>query len=314
MIYMQLFVLLPTTLLLKALIGAMLACISLALVGVLIVRLKITSVGYCMSHASFAGASLGILLQSYNMGTDPMMMAIVFSLITALLLGPISEKTQLNSEIILGILFSIFIALGFIFLSLVPSGVVSSQSLAIFWGSIFWLQWLAFIWLGVILTASITVIWVFYKEFLAIMFHPKLAAAGGVNVSLFRFFVLAITALIVAFSLNLVGALLVYALIINPSSTVYQFVYDLKKLFIYSPLVALITALGGMFMSLWLGLPVASSIIIISSILFVLAAMISPKRRTQNLLRKQIKHGALLAPIHSEETTNDPESMPTSLF
>ena len=280
-------IVLPPALLFKALVGAILASIGLSLVGVLIVRMRITSVGYCMSHAAFAGAALGMLLQAYHLEVEPMSFAILFSLITALILGPVSQKTQLATEIILGVLFSLFIALGFIFLSFIPTGVVSSQSLAILWGSIFGLQWIDFIWLSIILVITVIVLIVFYKEFLAVMFHPKLAAAGGVNVKFFQFFVLCITALVVSFSLRIIGALLVYALIINPSSTVYQFVYDLKKLFLYSPIVALVTAIVGMYISLLFGLPVASSLIIVSSFFFIIAAVFSPKRRTENLTRKK---------------------------
>jgi ABC-type Mn2+/Zn2+ transport system permease subunit len=280
------FVILPTTLLLKALIGSMLASVCLALVGVLIVRMRITSVGYCMSHAAFAGGALGILLEAYAIRTDPVAMSVVFSLAAAVLLGPLSDKAKLDSEVILGVLFSLFIALGFIFLALVPSGVVSSQSLRVLWGSIFGLVWGDFLMLGALLAVTIWALVRYYKEFLAVIFHPRLAAAGGVNVVLIKFFVLALTALVVSFSLKIIGALLVYALIINPSSTVYQFAYDLRKLFLYAPLVALSNALGGMFISLWLGLPVASSIILVSCSLFILATVFSPKRRTKNQSRK----------------------------
>jgi len=71
--------------------------------------------------------------------------------------------------------------------------------------------------------ALIFFIALFYKELLAVMFHRKLAESAGVNTKLFYFAVLFFTGFSVSLSLRLVGGLLVFALIINPTSTAYQF-------------------------------------------------------------------------------------------
>ena len=111
------------------------------------------------------------------------------------------------------------------------------------------------------------------------MFHRKVALAAGINVSFFNFLILFLTALTVSFTLKIVGALLVYALIVNPTSTVYQFAYDTKKIFIFSPVVGIISAIGGVLLSFMTNFPIGSSIIIVSSIIFVVSVIFSPKKR-----------------------------------
>ncbi|MHA1731779.1 MAG: metal ABC transporter permease [Promethearchaeota archaeon] len=279
-------VILPNQILVKALVGASIAAIALSLIGTLIVQLKITNVGYSMSHAAFAGAAFGIWLDAYFFpGMDEKSMAILFTLFTAVLLGPLSDKTNLSSEVILGALFSLLTALGFIFLSSLPSGVITQQAVSIMWGSIFGLRYIDFLYLGLIVVGLVVIILLFYREFVAIIFHEKAAAAAGIRVSLFKFIILLVTALVVSISMKIVGALLVYAMIITPSSAVYQFVYDFKKLLIFSPFVGLASAILGMLLSLATNFPISSSMILISCVFFLFSAAISPKRRTRNKMR-----------------------------
>ena len=280
---MLLIVNLPTDLLIRVILGVALAGLALSMIGVFVVHLKITSIGFCMSHAAFAGAALGMLIQCYHSNFDPTIMSIIFTLLIAAILGPVSQKTRMDSNIILGILFSLMIALGFIFMALMPTSVVSSQAMGIMWGSIFGLRTIDFIMLIIINILIFITIILFYREFVALMFNKKLALASGIHVGFFNFLVLFLADFVVSFSLKIIGALLVYALIVNPTSTVHQFVYDTKKLFIYSPIVGVATSLLGVFLSLLLNWPIGSSVIVTSSVVFAISVLFSPKRRKPKL-------------------------------
>ena len=111
------------------------------------------------------------------------------------------------------------------------------------------------------------------------MFNRKLAESSGINTKIFYFSVLFLTGFAVSLSLRIVGGLLVFALIINPTSTVYQFIYDFKKILIISPIVGVISCLIGFYLSLITDFPIGASIVIVSALFFAVAIMISPKRR-----------------------------------
>lgn len=266
--------LLPTKIILITLLGASLAGIVCSLVGVFIVRMKLTSLGFCMSHAAFAGSALGLAL-SYN----PLLMALIFSTAVAIILGPLTDKAKLQPEIILGIMFSSTMALGLIFLNFIPETAMSSTAMSILWGSILGMSSSDVIRLGILAIVIITLMVLFSKEFQSIMFDRKMAEASGIPTKPFYYLILFLTGVTVSLSLKLIGGLLIFALIVNPTSTAYQFFYDFKKIIIFSPLFGVGYCMIGILVSFLFDFPIGSSIAIVSTLFFVIAVILSPKRK-----------------------------------
>jgi len=261
-------------LLIAPVLGATLAGFVCSTMGVFVVRMNLASIGYCMSHAAFAGAAFGVM-----MSIDPLISAIVFSFGTALVLGPLAEKARLESNVIIGFLFSVMIALAFIFLNLIPGQAASATALRILWGSVFAVKTNDIMLLSVLSIILVLFIAIFYKELISIMFNRKLAESVGINAKLFYFAVLFFTGFAVSLSLRLVGGLLVFALIVNPTSSAYQFFYDFKKIMIFSPIIGIISCLIGLWLSLVTDFPIGASIVIISALIFAISIVISPKRK-----------------------------------
>ena len=265
---------LPLLFLLPSILGAVLAGFVCSTMGTFVVRMNLSSIGYCMSHAAFAGAAFGILLS-----IDPMISAVFFAFATALILGPLSEKARLESNVVIGFLFSVMIALGFIFLSLKPGEAATGRALSILWGSLFSVSYDNVLLLLLLSFVLFVFVLVFYKELVSVMFHRKLAESSGINTKLFYFAVLFFTGFAVALSLKLVGGLLVFALIVNPTSTAYQFFYDFKKIMIFSPLIGIMSCLIGFYVSLMLDFPIGAAIVVVSASIFAVSLLVSPKRK-----------------------------------
>jgi len=268
----------PFGLIVSAIFASVFAGFSCSTMGVFVVRMNLSSIGYCMSHAAFAGAAFGLMVS-----IDPMLGALIFSFGTALVLGPLSEKARLESNIVIGFLFSFMIALAFIFLNFIPGQAASGTALRILWGSILSVSYNDVLLLFIISMVFIAFIVIFYKELLSVMFNRKLAEASGVNTKLFFFLILFFTGIAVSLSIRIVGGLLVFALIINPTSTVYQFFYDFKKIMIFSPLIGIVSCLIGFYVSYMTLFPVGASIVIVSSLIFAFSIIVSPKRKKKNL-------------------------------
>jgi ABC-type Mn2+/Zn2+ transport system permease subunit len=264
----------PLQLFITAAVATFLAGYVCSTSGVFVVRMNLSAIGFTMSHAAFAGAAFGVW-QDF----DPLLGALAFAVVTALALGPVSERARLKAEVMLGFLFSLLMALGFLFLSITPGQAASSVALRIIWGSIFAVSGYDVLALGVLAAAILMFTVGFGKELMAMLFDRKLARAAGVNDRAFYYAALFITGLSVALSLKLVGGLLVYALIINPASTAYQFSSDMKRIMWASPVIGIVTSLGGFLLSLQLDMPVGSSIIIVSALTLAVAISVSPKRR-----------------------------------
>lgn len=270
----------PWMFLLPSILGAVLAGFACSAMGNFVVRMNLSSIGYCMSHAAFAGAAFGILIT-----VDPMLTAVLFSIIAALILGPLAEKARLENNVVIGFMFSFMIALAFIFLYVKPGEAATGKALGILWGSLFSVGYNDVILLGVLSFIILVFITVFYKELLAVMFNRKMAESVGINTRFFYFAVLFFTGFAVALSLKIVGGLLVFALIINPTSTSYQFFYDFKKIMVFSPLFGILSCLVGFYFSWFYDMPIGASIVIVSSLMFAFAIVLSPKRRKGSMLK-----------------------------
>jgi ABC-type Mn2+/Zn2+ transport system permease subunit len=265
---------LPFALLVTATLGSILAGLSCSIAGVFVVRLNMASIGFCMSHAAFAGAAFGLLIE-----VDPLLTAMLFASVTAVLLAPVANRAKLNTDVVIGIMFSLMIALAFVFLNLSPGEAASGTALRILWGSIFAVSEYDVLYLALLCTVMVSFVALFYKEIFALMFNQKLAKAAGVNTYVFMLVVVFLTGLAVSFSLKLVGGLLVYALIINPTSTAYQFFWDFRKIMIFSPVIGVASCLVGFVFSLETDFPIGASIVIVSAILLAVSIAVSPKRR-----------------------------------
>jgi ABC-type Mn2+/Zn2+ transport system permease subunit len=265
----------PFTIVLPTLLGSLLAGMMCSTMGVFVVRLNLSSLGFAMSHAAFAGAALGLLLSA----VDPLWMALLFALLAATILGPLSEVSRMNADTIIGAIFPLMMALGLIFLSMAPSAGIGSGALSLLWGSVLGITMSDVLKLAVLAAILLGVIATFGKEFLAILLDRKLAAASGINARMYYYMILFLTATVVSVSLQITGGLLIYTLMILPASAAYQLLYDIKKVFLVAPLFGALAALSGFILSLGADLPIGSSIAIAASAIFLAAIAISPKRR-----------------------------------
>jgi ABC-type Mn2+/Zn2+ transport system permease subunit len=254
--------------------GAALTGAACGLLGTFVVRLRLSSLGFTMSHAAFAGAALGLAL-----GIEPLTLALVGAILTAAVLGPIAERAKLPAEVITGVLFPLTMALGLIFLSLAPGTAMSSSALGLLWGSLFAMtREDLFRLLGLAGAIALTV-WLFFKEFQALLFDRKLAEESGVPTRPFYYLILFLTGVTIALALRLVGGLLVFVLLQSPAATAFQFFYDLKKIFFWAALFGVIYAGAGLGLSFAFDLPLGSAIVLISTLGFGLAVWRSSKRR-----------------------------------
>jgi len=267
----------PVHIVLPTLFGSLLGGLLCSLMGVFVVRMNLSSLGFAMSHAAFAGAALGLAVS----GLDPLWMAIVFAVAIAAILGPLSQVSRLEPNTIIGVSFPVMMALGLIFINLAPSASVGSGALSLLWGSVLGITMNDVYKLGLLAVVMIAVLVLFGKEFLAILLDRKLAAASGVNTRVYYYLVLFLTAITVALALRITGGLLIYALMILPASAAYQLVYDIKKIFVLAPILGVLSALGGFLLSLAADLPIGASIVLAAAAVFFACVGLSPKRRRQ---------------------------------
>jgi len=169
--------------------------------------------------------------------------------------------------------------LAFLFIGLMTGP--KSEALNLLWGSILTIGHQDLVFLSIIAALVVGLVVFFYKEIQAVIFHREIALAVGIPASLFFYSLLFLSGATITASLQSIGGLLIFALIINPAAAAYQLTYSLKKMFLLSALFGVLSGWIGLWISYLFDLPSGATIVIISAVIFGVAILFSPKRKVK---------------------------------
>lgn len=257
---------------------AVMACIlgggGLSLIGVFVTLMDIPFLGISMSHSAFLGAVIGLLC-----GFDPLVGAMLACAVSGLLVGPLSDRAGSSSNSILAVIFSATMGLAFLLLTRIPGP--KSEALNLIWGSILTISAREIFALAVIFAVAVLLLLVFFKEISAVLFNREVAAAVGIPEKLFYYGVILLAGLLISASLDIVGGLLIFSLLVNPPGAAYQLTYRLKTMFVLSAVFGMASCFAGLYVSYRFDVPTGAVIVLCSSAIYALAFAFSPKRRAR---------------------------------
>lgn len=255
----------------EAMLFASIAC---AILSVIITQVQISSIGFTMAHAAFAGAAVGMFLS-----LNPTVCAIAAGISVAFLIGPLSDKARLSPDTALGLLFGICMAVAIFFIAYMQTLGKGFSAMALLFGDVISLYREEIYLLAVICIVAVAFILVLYKEITAIIFNKRIAESVGIRVKPVYYAMLFVIALTVALCLPIIGGLLLYVWLVIPAAIALQFCYRLSSMFVVAPAVAAAVSVSGALAGLEYSLPVAPLTAVLFSIVFVAAVILSPKRR-----------------------------------
>ncbi len=265
----------------NAIISAFLGGIVCSVIGVFVVLMHMPFIGVAMSHAAFAGALLGLLL-----GIDPLIIAFVISLLAAAVVGPLADRGELSPETSLGVIFSLMLGIAFLFMGLMPYARAGAMDLL--WGSILTNTRGDIALLAIVTVVVVGLVVIFYKEIKATIFNRNIALAVGLPATVVLYGVLFLTGATVTASLRSIGGLLVFSLILNPAAAAYQLTYSMKRMFLLAAGFGVLSGWIGLLFSYLFNIPSGATIVVTSSVIFMIAAIFSPKRKVKGWQEKPV--------------------------
>jgi manganese/iron transport system permease protein len=265
----------------NAMLAALCGGITCSIIGVFVVTMHLSFIGVCIAHAAFAGALLGVWL-----GFDPLVGALLFSLASAAIIGPMADRGELNPDTSIGIVFSLMLGLAFLFMGMMPGA--RTEALSLFWGSILTVSQENLVFLAIVTAIIAGLVAAFYKEIQAVICHRQVALAVGIPATLIFYGLLFSTGITITASLQSIGGLLIYSLILNPAAAAYQLTYSLKRMLIIAVTFGVISCWSGLATSYFLDLPSGAAIVVTSSVIFGLATAFSPKRKVKRWQQAQL--------------------------
>jgi len=252
-----------------ALIATVLVSIACGIVGAYVVIQRLVFISGGIAHAAFGGVGLG-----YFLGINPVLAAIPFSVVSALGIGLLSRGKRIAPDTAIGVLWTMGMALGVLFIGLKPGYAPDLNSYL--FGNILTVP-TTDLWIMAALDAVIVLaLLLFHREFFALAFDEEFATVVGVPARGFHLLLLCLIALSVVLLIRVVGIILVMALLTMPAAICRPFTHDLKKLIIASTLTGLVLTTIGLWISYLFDLASGATIVLVLGVVFFLSVKCRP--------------------------------------
>lgn len=245
----------------NALISAVLASIACGIIGSYVVVKRIVFISGGIAHASFGGIGMG-----YYLGINPVLGILPFGIASALGIGWITKRSNLPEDSAIGIFWASGMAIGVIFLNLTPG--YAPELMTYLFGNILTVPFFDVIVMLILDIIIASLVYLFYKEFLALSFDEEMTAVLGVPAEKLYFLLLCLIALTVMVLVRVVGIILVIALLTIPAALSRQITSDFKRMIFLSVIFGGIFSTGGIGISYMFDMPSGATIILVMSIFY----------------------------------------------
>ena len=255
-------------------VGILIALCS-SLLGVTLVLKRFSYIGDGLSHVAFGGMCIAMVL---NLIKQKMIIILPITIISAILLRKQGQNAKINGDAKIAMVSVGSLALGYLLLNVTSvSANISADVCTTLFGSTSILTLTkGEVWLCVILSLAVVVIFaLMYNRIFAITFDETFAKSTGMNTELYNLGLATVIAVIIVLAMNLVGSLLISALVIFPSVTSMQLFKSFKMVTISSAVISVVCAAIGLIIAILYGTPVGSTIVAADLVAFVVFYVIS---------------------------------------
>lgn len=251
-----------------ALIGALLASLLCAMIGTYVVTRRLVIAGGGVAHASLGGVGLGAYF-----GFSPLLGAAAFALFTGFGIEWLGRRREVREDSAIALLWTFGMSVGILFAYLAP-GFMTELSSYLF-GDVLSIS-TADLYAAGALTAVCTLFFgCFLRPIVTIAYDRDFARTQGLPVRAFETALTALTALTVVCCLQIVGIILVVALLSIPQLTAALFVRTFRGMIWLSGLCAYTACLGGLAMSYFFNVPSGASIIVVAVAQYLLLKILN---------------------------------------
>jgi zinc transport system permease protein len=250
----------------RALIAGVLVGFLSSYYGVFIVQRGLGFLGSGLAHAAFGGVALGVLLNQ-----EPLWIAVPFTVLVALGITFVKDKTNLGGDTTIGIFFAVSMALGIIFIFLKRQ--YTSDAFTYLFGSILSVTMTDIIASSVLIMITL-LLSSFWKRWAYSSFDRELAQADRIPVQLDDYLLSVLIAVTIVVSIKVVGIVLIAAFLVIPPATSRLINKSFSKMTFTSIVIGIFTALIGLWISYYLDVPSGATIILLQAALFFLIMII----------------------------------------
>ena len=249
-----------------------------SLLGVTLVLKRFSFIGDGLSHVAFGAISIAAVLNLSN----NMFLVLPITIISAILLLRTGKNTKIHGDAAIAMISVSALALGYLIMNIfsTSANITGDVCTTLFGSTSILTLRKSEVWLCVVL--SILVIGafiIFYNKIFAVTFDENFAQAIGTHASIYNLVIAVIIAIIIVLAMNLVGSLLISALVIFPALSAMRIFKSFKSVTICSACFSVICSVIGLLISILAGTPVGSTIVATDLVVFLICTIVGKIKR-----------------------------------
>ncbi len=256
-----------------ALIVGVLIALCSSLLGVVLVLKRFSFIGDGLSHVAFGAMAIATALKFSN----KMPIIMIITVISAVLILRTGQNTKIKGDASVAMISVGALAVGYLIINIFStSSNLSGDVCSTLFGSTSILTLTRTeVWLCAIMSiVVVTIFTIFYNRIFAVTFDESFAKAGGAKVELYNLIIAVIVAVIIVLAMNLVGSLLISALVIFPAVSAMRIFKGFFSVTICACVMSVLCAMTGILVSILAGTPVGSTIVAVQIVLFGIVSFI----------------------------------------
>lgn len=255
----------------RALMATVIAAVVCGLLSCWLVLIGWSLMGDAVSHAVLPGVVI-----AYVIGAPFALGALVFGLVAVALIGGIRDTSRIKEDAAIGIVFTTLFALGLVLISVTPSQTDLGH---IVFGSVLGVATADFVQIAVIAVIVFVVLLLKRRDLTLYAFDPAHAHSIGLHPRRLGALLLGLLACTAVVALQIVGVILVVAMLIIPGATAYLVTNRFSRMLWIAPALAAICAATGIYLSYWLDVASGATVVLVQGVAFAIAYAASLVRR-----------------------------------
>lgn len=273
--------------------GALVAA-SAALLGSFLVLRKMAMLGDAISHAVLPGIVVAFLVSGHRESIALLIGAAVSGLLATFLIELLHRKARLQEDASIGISFTWLFAIGVLLIS-AYTGQVDLDQECVLYGEIAYVPLdritIGGLWTGPrplliaagLFAASLLYVLISFKGLKLLSFNEDYARSLGIRTQIWHFSFMAMVSLVTVLAFEIVGAILIVALLVVPAATAYLLSRSLWPMILLAVFFGALSSLGGYYLAVGLNGSIAGGIVTIAGLIMVLAILFSKLRKSSSV-------------------------------
>ena len=259
----------------RALIAGACIAVVAGVLGTFVVQRGLAFLGDGLAHAAFGGIALGAFVAATFGNSalleEPLLVAVPFTLAVALGIAWVRDRTSLSSDVAIGVFFAVSVALGVLFISIIPPERNVVDVWHLLFGSILAVGRDELPVIVAVTGFTLVLLIVLWPKLGYATFDSDLARSDGVRVRALEYGLFATAAMIVVVSAQVIGIVLMAAYLVIPAAAARLVARSLYSMTLLAVTIGLMSTVGGLVASYLADIPSGSTIILTQAALFLLA-------------------------------------------